>query len=73
MTLDDQTIGSDLRQCKVTIEGDAFGESVHARVFKDKQGDWRIENLASANGTWLNIEGLRIPHGALLQAGEQRS
>jgi hypothetical protein len=72
LTLDDQTIGSDLRQCKVTIEGDAFVEPVHTRIFKDKQGDWRIGNLASANGTWLKIEELRIPRGCMLQAGEQR-
>ncbi len=69
---DDAIIGSDPQQCHVAIEADAFVEPRHARIFKDKQGDWRIENLASVNGTWLKIEELRIPRGCMLQAGEQR-
>ncbi len=46
------TIGR-LRENDVVLTGDAVS-TLHAMVFYSKEGEWRIEDLDSTNGTRLN-------------------
>lgn len=65
-------IGSDAAQCSLTISGDPFVSSVHARIFRDKKNRWVIENINSLNGIWLRIEEMALDTGGEFQIGEQR-
>lgn len=46
--------------CAVSLEGDAFASSVHARVFR-RDGETWLEDLGSTNGTFVNGERLATP------------
>ncbi len=52
--------------CDVTI-ADRFLSRRHARIFDSGEG-WRIEDLGSRNGTFIN--GRRVEEPALIQAGD---
>jgi pSer/pThr/pTyr-binding forkhead associated (FHA) protein len=65
-------LGSDPAQCTITISGDPFVSSTHARISKDKKNRWVIENLNSLNGIWLRIEEMALDTGGEFQIGEQR-
>jgi pSer/pThr/pTyr-binding forkhead associated (FHA) protein len=54
--------------CAVSLEGDAFASSVHARVFR-RNGELWVEDLGSTNGTYLNEERLQVP--TRLQRGDR--
>jgi len=43
--------------------------AVHARVWRDADGSWWLEDLGSTNGTWLN--GRRIAAAEPLRAGDR--
>ncbi|MDA8290926.1 MAG: FHA domain-containing protein [Actinomycetota bacterium] len=46
--------------CAVSLEGDAFASSVHARVFR-RDGETWLEDLGSTNGTFVNGERVATP------------
>ncbi len=68
----DNVLGADADRCDITIAGDPFVSSTHARIFKDKKNRWVIENLNSLNGIWLRIEEMALDTGGEFQIGEQR-
>jgi pSer/pThr/pTyr-binding forkhead associated (FHA) protein len=68
----DNIVGSSKSRSTLTIAGDPFVSSTHARVFKDKKNRWIIENLNSLNGIWLRIEEMALDTGGEFQIGEQR-
>lgn len=72
LTADDVRVGADAAKCGLTIAGDPYLEPVHCRIYKDPNGRWRIENLATVNGTWLRLERVRVDRSVVFQAGEQR-
>jgi len=46
--------------CAVSLEGDTFASSVHARVFR-RDGETWLEDLGSTNGTFVNGERVATP------------
>ena len=46
--------------CAVSLEGDSYASTLHARVFP-RSGEVWIEDLGSTNGTYLNEEPLSGP------------
>lgn len=46
--------------CVVSLEGDSYASSLHARVYP-RDGEAWLEDLGSTNGTYLNDERLRAP------------
>ena len=68
----DNILGTDAARCDITIAGDPFISSTHARIFMDKKNRWVIENLDSLNGIWLRIEEMPLDTGGEFQIGEQR-
>jgi pSer/pThr/pTyr-binding forkhead associated (FHA) protein len=65
-------LGTDGSQCTITISGDPFVSSTHARIVKDKKNRWVVENLNSLNGIWLRIDEMALDTGGEFQIGEQR-
>ena len=65
-------VGSSKSRSTLTIAGDPFVSSTHAKIFKDKKNRWIIENLNSLNGIWLRIEEMALDTGGEFQIGEQR-
>lgn len=46
--------------CVVSLEGDTYASSLHARVYPQDGQAW-LEDLGSTNGTYLNDERLHAP------------
>ncbi|HVC25303.1 MAG TPA: FHA domain-containing protein [Acidimicrobiales bacterium] len=46
--------------CAVSLEGDTFASSVHARVYR-RDGETWLEDLGSTNGTFVNGERVATP------------
>lgn len=66
-------IGSDADRCTVRIDNDPFVDPVHARVFRDSQNRYVIEDNGSLNGLWLRIHSAVYLSGlSRFQLGEQR-
>lgn len=59
--------------CVVSLDGDSFASSLHARVFP-KDGEVWVEDLGSTNGTFVNDEKLAAPsrlrHGDRVRVGQ---
>ncbi len=68
----ENVLGKDSAKCTITITGDPFVSSTHARIIKDKKNRWVIENLNSLNGIWLRIDEMALDTGGEFQIGEQR-
>jgi hypothetical protein len=63
----DLTIGSDPAQAALVLE-DPSVEAAHARLARQRDGSFRVQDLGSTAGTWLNYapvsrEGARLEHG----------
>ena len=50
---DELTIGR-AAGCAISMPGDTYVSSLHARVFRSPEGSVRIEDLGSTNGTFVN-------------------
>jgi pSer/pThr/pTyr-binding forkhead associated (FHA) protein len=71
LTSDEVWIGSDAG-CQIVLGGDPFVSRRHARLTRNRNGRWEIENHRSRNGTWLRITEIPIDATGEFQAGEQR-
>jgi pSer/pThr/pTyr-binding forkhead associated (FHA) protein len=54
--------------CAVSLEGDSFASSVHARLFR-RDGETWLEDLGSTNGTFVN--GQRLAGPVRLRRGDR--
>jgi hypothetical protein len=54
--------------CAISLEGDSFASSVHARVFR-RDGETWLEDLGSTNGTFIN--GQRLAGPVRLRKGDR--
>ncbi|MCH7479793.1 MAG: FHA domain-containing protein [Chloroflexi bacterium] len=67
------TLGSDAQQAFVPID-DPGVEPIHARLWRDEEGSFRLADENSIAGTWINYApvskgGSRIKHGDLIHIG----
>lgn len=66
-------IGRDPKACAVARPADPLVNARHARLSRDADGGWRVENNQSLNGLWLRFD-QPLPMGSACQfrLGEQR-
>lgn len=67
------SIGSERKKADIILTHDTVS-AVHARIFKDAEGNFRVADLGSNSGTWVNYapvssHGARLEHGDLVQFG----
>lgn len=72
LTLAESWIGRDPQACSIALPDDATVSPKHARIHRDCDGHWHIENAGSRNGVWLRAEIIPIGRGGQFQLGEQR-
>lgn len=70
---DEVTIGSERKKVDVVLTHPSIS-GVHARIFKDAEGYFRVSDAGSNAGTWVNYapvstRGARLEHGDLVQFG----
>jgi pSer/pThr/pTyr-binding forkhead associated (FHA) protein len=68
----DNWIGRVAGQCSIVLENDPMVDPRHARIFRDSQGRWYIENNQSLNGTWIRVTRVPFLSPGQFQLGEQR-
>jgi pSer/pThr/pTyr-binding forkhead associated (FHA) protein len=69
---DDLVLGQSTDACQLVIADDPAISSVHARIRRNEEGRFVIENMNSRNGVWLAISEQRLQNNAHFQLGEQR-
>lgn len=70
---DETLIGADRKKADVILTHPSIS-GLHARIFKDADGNYRIADSGSASGTWVNYapvstRGAALIHGDLVQFG----
>jgi pSer/pThr/pTyr-binding forkhead associated (FHA) protein len=68
----EHVLGRDLGQCDILLAEDRMVSTRHARLYRDDNDRWHLENLASRNGLWLRMDKMPIDNTAHFQLGEQR-
>jgi pSer/pThr/pTyr-binding forkhead associated (FHA) protein len=68
----DNWIGRDPRRCTIVLANDPFADAALARVFRDKENRWVLENNSSVNGIWARLRRVILPETAQFMLGEQR-
>ncbi len=72
LTLPEYWIGRDAA-CAVVRPDDVLTSPRHARLFRDDQGQWRVENNRTVNGVWLRVgPPLELGGHCQFRLGEQR-
>lgn len=71
LSLVEDWIGRDPRRCRVVLT-DPMVDLQHARIHREQDGRWFIQDGKSLNGTWVRVTELRIKQAAQFQLGEQR-
>jgi len=69
---DEIWLGKDSGYCQVVLADDPFASARHARICRDREGRWTIENNKSLNGLWLKVERLTMSGTARFLLGEQQ-
>jgi pSer/pThr/pTyr-binding forkhead associated (FHA) protein len=64
--------GRDPGSSSIVRPDDPFVDPQHARFFRDKAGQWHVENNASVNGLWLRIKTIALDKACQFRLGEQR-
>lgn len=65
-------LGKDANYCQLILRDDPFVSARHARVYRDDEGRWVIENNKSLNGVWLRIQRLPLKGACRFLLGEQQ-
>ncbi len=65
-------LGKDAGYCQLVLDDDPFVSARHARVHRNNDGRWVIENNRSLNGVWLRIKRLPIKGSCRFMIGEQQ-
>lgn len=70
ITVSELTFGSDTRQAVIALS-DPSVEPLHARIWRDAQGIFHLEDIGTVAGTWLNYSNVsesnsRLEHGDLI-------
>lgn len=65
-------IGSSSTDCNLVIGDDPTVDPIHAEIYQEDNGDWKLTARRSLNGTWMRVEEVVIDRTCRFQAGEQR-
>jgi pSer/pThr/pTyr-binding forkhead associated (FHA) protein len=68
---DSHWIGRDPKRSLLPLADDPTVSPLHARVFRDRQGRWRIEDANSVNGVWVRIREVALASQGAFLVGEQ--
>ena len=72
ITQSETWLGKDANYCQLVLRDDPFVSARHARVHRDEEGRWIIENNKSLNGVWLRIQRLLLKGTCRFLLGEQQ-
>lgn len=72
ITQSEAWLGKDASYCQLVLRDDPFASARHARVYRDGEGRWMIENNKSLNGVWLRIARLPLAGTCRFLLGEQQ-
>ena len=64
-------IGRDTRRCQIHVDDPSLA-SLHADLFAEADGSWRIVARPSLNGIWISTRSTRLTARCYFQCGEQR-
>ena len=70
ITVSELTFGSDIKQAVIALD-DPSVEPLHARMWRDEEGKFHIEDTGTVAGTWLNYSSVHeasdaLEHGDLI-------
>jgi pSer/pThr/pTyr-binding forkhead associated (FHA) protein len=65
-------LGKDATCCQVVIPKDAVVSARHARIRRQDDGRWMLENNKSVNGVWLRVEQISFKGTCRFMLGEQK-
>ncbi len=65
-------LGRDAAHCKVAAPADRLLNARHARIRRQHDGRWILENNKSVNGVWLRMEKISFTGVCRFMLGEQR-
>ena len=65
---DEVTVGR-ATGCAVSLADDTYVSTLHARVFRTPDGDVKVEDLGSTNGTYVNRA--KVGNAVVLQRGDR--
>jgi pSer/pThr/pTyr-binding forkhead associated (FHA) protein len=65
-------LGRDAARCKVAAPADRLLNARHARIRRQQDGRWILENNKSVNGVWLRMEKVSFTGVCRFMLGEQR-
>jgi pSer/pThr/pTyr-binding forkhead associated (FHA) protein len=68
---DSYWIGRDAKRSLLALSEDRSVNSLHARVFRDPQGRWRLEDANSLNGVWVRVTEVSLASQGAFLLGEQ--
>lgn len=64
-------IGRDTRRCQIHVDDPSLA-GLHAELFLEADGSWRIVASPSLNGIWISTRSTRLTACCYFQCGEQR-
>lgn len=65
-------LGKDASNCRVAVPADRHANARHARIRRQPDGRWILENNKSVNGVWLRLEQMDFTGVCRFMLGEQR-
>ena len=65
-------LGKDAAHCQIVISTDPLVNARHARIRRQDDGRWMLENNKSVNGIWLRVEQISFQGTCCFMLGEQR-
>jgi pSer/pThr/pTyr-binding forkhead associated (FHA) protein len=65
-------LGRDAASCQIVLSKDAVASARHARIRRDEDGRWTLENNKSVNGVWLRVEQIAFNGTCRFMLGEQK-
>jgi hypothetical protein len=72
LSLPEYWIGRDQREGAIARPDDPFVEAQHARLYRDRAGQWHVANNGSLNGLWLRVKSIPLDRACQFRLGEQR-
>ena len=65
-------LGKDAGHCQIVLSADPLVSARHARVRRQEDGRWVLENNKSVNGVWLRVDQISFKGVCRFMLGEQR-